>query len=292
MTGSSQCWAVARLIGLIVSCVVASGEVHGQDTSGSLVESLTDRLETSQPSREPFSTSDDTRFSQVADMHGAGVKGAVSDSIRILSMQHAFRVGLSSKTRSELGGPFLKDYGSSIRMPRTWGDGDGWVINYLGHPSQGAASGWVWLQNEPGAERQKLGRSRRYWTSRGRGARMERHLQHAVRDRAVQRGVNRQRRPAPGNHGLDRLRDDAGRRVGDDRRRRRHRPAPRQVAGAAHEQRAVTRDLSLVHDAQPRDGQPRRRPLAMASHDPRSGGALDGERPPARAAQRRRRHPK
>ena len=73
MTGSSQCWAVARLIGIIVSCVVASGEVHGQDTTDSLVDSLADRLEASQPSREPFSTPDDMRFAKVADMHGAGV---------------------------------------------------------------------------------------------------------------------------------------------------------------------------------------------------------------------------
>ena len=168
MAGSSQGRTVAWLVALVASCIVASGEVHGQEASGTLVDSLTDRLEVSQPSRELVSTPDDTRFSQAADTHGAGVKGAFSDSIRMLSMQHAARVGLSSKTRSELGGPFLKDYGSSIRMPRTWGDGDGWVVNYLGHPSQGAASGWVWLQNEPGAERQKLGRSRRYWSSRGR----------------------------------------------------------------------------------------------------------------------------
>ncbi|AMY11909.1 hypothetical protein LuPra_05178 [Luteitalea pratensis] len=166
MAGSSQGRTVAWLGVLVASCIVASGEVHGQEASGTLVDSSTDRLEVSQPSRERVRP-DDTRFWQAADTHG-GVMAAVSDSVRLLSLQHAFRVSLSSKTRGELGGPFLKDYGSSVRMPHTWGDGDGWVINYLGHPSQGATSGWVWLQNEAGAERQTLGRSRRYWTSRGR----------------------------------------------------------------------------------------------------------------------------
>lgn len=168
MTGTSQRRFVAWLAALVTSCIVASGEVHGQETSGSLVDSVADLLEASQPSRELI-PADDTRFSPSGSgaPHG-GVMGAMSDSIRLLTMQHALRVGFSSKTRSELGGPFLKDYGSSIRMPRTWGDGDGWLVNYVGHPSQGAASGWIWLQNEAGAERQQLGLSRRYWFSRGR----------------------------------------------------------------------------------------------------------------------------
>jgi hypothetical protein len=148
------------LVVLAVSCVVASGEVHGQESTSTLVEALSDHLEGAQPSRD--------QFTQPRDRNSPNIIGAVADSFRLLTMQHAIRIGFQEKTRRELGGPFLRDYRESLRMPRTWGDGDGWVINYLGHPSQGATSGWLWLHNEPGAERHTLGLSRRYWTSRAR----------------------------------------------------------------------------------------------------------------------------
>ena len=77
MAGSSQGRTVAWLGVVVASCIVASGEVHGQEASGTLVDSLTDRLEVSQPSRELVSGPDDTRFSQAVDTHG-GVMGAVA----------------------------------------------------------------------------------------------------------------------------------------------------------------------------------------------------------------------
>jgi hypothetical protein len=160
MVGLRRCRAFAWLAGFVVSCVVASGEVHGQEPTDTLVEALSDRIEGAQPSRE--------QFTHPVGHTRANVMGAVSDSFRLLSMQHGLRIALQEKTRRELGGPFLKDYSSSLRMPRTWGDGDGWLVNYVGHPSQGAASGWIWIHNDPGAEGHELGRSRRYWTSRAR----------------------------------------------------------------------------------------------------------------------------
>jgi hypothetical protein len=33
-------------------------------------------------------------------------------------------------------GPFFKDYQRSVRIPKAWSDGDGWLINYVGHPVQ------------------------------------------------------------------------------------------------------------------------------------------------------------
>jgi hypothetical protein len=150
---------VARQVGFAVFCLVASGEVHGQEPAETLAEALADRIDGAQPSREQFQQSNDRR---------ADVMGAVGDSFRLLTMQHGLRIALQAKTRRELTGPFLKDYGASMRMPRTWNDGDGWLVNYVGHPSQGAASGWIWLNNERGAEQHVLGRSRSYWMSRAR----------------------------------------------------------------------------------------------------------------------------
>ncbi len=161
MVGSRHCKAIARLAGLVVTCVVASGEVHGQETTGALVDALSDRMAEAQPSREDFPKVGEPQ-------HGANIMGAIGDSFRLLSMQHGARIILQEKTRRELGGPFVKDYHNSLRVPRTWGDGDGWLMNYVGHPWQGATSGWVWIHNEAGAEDVKLGRSRKYWTSRAR----------------------------------------------------------------------------------------------------------------------------
>ena len=95
-------------------------------------------------------------------------KGAIADSFRLLLLEHTTRIAFQKKTRRELGGPFFSDYIRSVRMPNTWGDGDGWRINYVGHPIHGAASGFIWLDHEDGAHDPKLGFSKEYWTSRTR----------------------------------------------------------------------------------------------------------------------------
>jgi hypothetical protein len=69
------------------------------------------------------------------------IKGAIEDSMRLLMIEHAVRIGTQEKTRRMLGGPFFGDYHRSVRMPSQWGDTDSWLTNYVGHPGQGAASG-------------------------------------------------------------------------------------------------------------------------------------------------------
>lgn len=97
-------------------------------------------------------------------------RGAVTDSIRLLMIEHAWRVAFQEKTRRELGGPFWGDYMRSVKIPSTWNDGDGWAINYVGHPIHGAASGFIWLDHEDGAHDPAIGFSNEYWASRGRAA--------------------------------------------------------------------------------------------------------------------------
>jgi hypothetical protein len=55
-----------------------------------------------------------------------------------------------------------------VKVPHGWNDGDGWGVNYVGHPIHGAASGFIWLDHEDGAHDPKLGFSKEYWASRGR----------------------------------------------------------------------------------------------------------------------------
>lgn len=96
------------------------------------------------------------------------LRGAIADSLRLLMIEHSSRVAFQEKTRRELGGPFWRDYVRSVKMPRTWNDGDGWLVNYVGHPIHGAAAGFIWLDHEDGAHDPALGFSREYWGSRGR----------------------------------------------------------------------------------------------------------------------------
>ena len=70
----------------------------------------------------------------------------------------------------ELRGPFVRDYLRSIRGPRTWEDGDNWIVNYLGHPIHGAAASRVWLDHSVKGRRLELSLSPAYWASRGRAA--------------------------------------------------------------------------------------------------------------------------
>jgi len=93
------------------------------------------------------------------------VKGALQDSIRLLVMQHLFRIGFQDKTRRELGGPFFADYARSLRLPARWSDGDGWFTNNIEHPYQGAATGFIWLNNSKGGQL-AITMDRAYWSSR------------------------------------------------------------------------------------------------------------------------------
>jgi hypothetical protein len=47
-----------------------------------------------------------------------------------------------------------------------WGDGDSFLVNYIGHPLQGAVTGDIFLQNDPRGRSAKFGKSSVYWHSR------------------------------------------------------------------------------------------------------------------------------
>jgi len=103
-----------------------------------------------------------------SDDDGSALKGAIADSLRLLFIEHTTRVLFQEKTRRELGGPFFADYVRSLHLPHTWGDGDHWAVNDIGHPIHGAAAGFVWLNHERGSHDPELGFSKGYWASRAR----------------------------------------------------------------------------------------------------------------------------
>jgi hypothetical protein len=91
---------------------------------------------------------------------------AIEQSMRMLFVQHAFRMAAQPKTRRELGGPFFSDYAESIRSIRGWEDQDNMVINYVNQPLQGAVSGFIYVQNDPKSRSVEFGSTREYWSSR------------------------------------------------------------------------------------------------------------------------------
>ena len=116
----------------------------------------------------PVSAQDfDTSASSIDDQDRPDLLGALADSLRLLAIEHAFRVGVQEKTRQALRGPFWKDYKRSVRMPQQWGDEDSRWINYVGHPIHGAAAGYIWVDHEPRAQ-SDFANDPRYWSSRAR----------------------------------------------------------------------------------------------------------------------------
>ena len=100
----------------------------------------------------------------------ATFRGVFTDSVRLLMVEHSVRVAAQRKTRDALGGAFWSDYGRSIRIPRQWGDGDGWLVNYVGHPGHGAAAGFIWIRHDPQAPAEDSVFGGEYWHSRLRAA--------------------------------------------------------------------------------------------------------------------------
>lgn len=90
--------------------------------------------------------------------------GAMAQSFIFLGIQHSFRL-TQSRTQRELGGPFFKDWGRSVKHLRGWDDGDSAFINYIAHPLQGGVTGRIFVNNSKIARNAKFGSSD-YWESR------------------------------------------------------------------------------------------------------------------------------
>lgn len=90
---------------------------------------------------------------------------AFQQSFYLLAIQHGVRMS-QQKTREQMRGPFFKSYAESVAGVQGWGDGDSIATNYLGHPMQGAISGYIEIQNEPSGMYEEFGGTQRYWNSR------------------------------------------------------------------------------------------------------------------------------
>jgi hypothetical protein len=93
-------------------------------------------------------------------------RDALLQSLFFLGLQHGFRLVTQSSTRAELKGPFFQDYLDSVSHLRGWRDGDSTLVNYVGHGTQGAVSGFIQIQNDPAGRIQEFSWTNSYRTSR------------------------------------------------------------------------------------------------------------------------------
>ncbi|MCU1283897.1 MAG: hypothetical protein JWO13_247 [Acidobacteriales bacterium] len=92
---------------------------------------------------------------------------ALRQSATLLAFQQGMMLGTDKWARYNLmHGRFFHDYFSSIKGVTHWDDGDPVLDNYLGHPLQGAVSGYIQVQNDPKGRRLKFGKTSQYWKSR------------------------------------------------------------------------------------------------------------------------------
>jgi hypothetical protein len=93
----------------------------------------------------------------------------ILQSLKFLAIEHGFRYLTEPQTRDP-GMGFFGGYVDSLTNLHGWGDGDPFYVNYVGHPMQGAVSGFIWVQNDRRFRYAEFGRNHDYWKSRLRAA--------------------------------------------------------------------------------------------------------------------------
>jgi hypothetical protein len=107
-----------------------------------------------------------------AAIEAAGRSGMVQwgslfkESLFFMSIQHGFRLATDKEVRARGGGSFFGGYIDSVANLHGWGDGDPFIVNYVGHPLQGAVAGFIWMKNDPKYRNAEIGRNSRYWKGR------------------------------------------------------------------------------------------------------------------------------
>jgi hypothetical protein len=95
--------------------------------------------------------------------------GLIGQSLLFSIVENGFRAASDDQIRSLVATkPFWHDYVASMRHfnMRRWNDGDDFLVNYVGHPMQGAVSGFIEIQNDPTGRQQEISATRLYWMSR------------------------------------------------------------------------------------------------------------------------------
>jgi len=87
-------------------------------------------------------------------------------SMFYLGVMHSFRIATEAGTREGLQKSVFGGYLKALGAMHGWSDGDGYYENYLGHPIEGAVSGYLWIHNDPRYRHVQFGVDRDYWMGR------------------------------------------------------------------------------------------------------------------------------
>jgi hypothetical protein len=93
----------------------------------------------------------------------------VGSSLAFLTVEHSYRYATEATTRRAFHKPFFESYANSVANLHGWADGDPFIVNYVGHPMQGAVSGFMWQHDDLAYRTVEFGRNRRYWKEKLRG---------------------------------------------------------------------------------------------------------------------------
>ena len=91
-------------------------------------------------------------------------------SFAFLAVEHAFRCATEQGTRDGFDTPFWPGYLNSVGNLHGWADGDPFLVNYVGHPMQGAVAGFIWQHSDRAYRDVVFGENSRYWKAKLRGA--------------------------------------------------------------------------------------------------------------------------
>lgn len=92
-------------------------------------------------------------------------RGAMIQSGLFLAIQHGYRM-TEEKTRTELNGPFLRDWKESLENLHGWYDGGRLFTDYVAHPMQGAVTARIFINNSGRSKGVEYGLNKRYWKTR------------------------------------------------------------------------------------------------------------------------------
>ena len=93
----------------------------------------------------------------------------IGSSMAFLVVSHSYRYATESTTRRSFHQPFFGGYAKSVANLHGWADGDPFMVNYVGHPMEGAVAGFIWQHDDRAFRTIEFGRNRRYWKGRLRG---------------------------------------------------------------------------------------------------------------------------
>lgn len=159
------CWLFCFLLGLVAARAqpfqgASTGEGRDDPTDPERTDDTAGVVRTVRPAARSDVWTRPERGSGI-DWDGLGRQSSM-----FLGVQHAFRLATEPGTRQGMRGPFFRGWMESVGNLHGWSDGDPFYVNYIGHPMQGAVSGYIWTHNDRDYIGAEIGRNSFYWKSR------------------------------------------------------------------------------------------------------------------------------